>query len=222
MQPRDPADIVLVATGGAITQCAYTEIKARAGPIMPAQEALDPISLSARQTINGAIRPQRRKKDRTFRRGLENGRERVDRRIHVDHWLPRKEGAGHMTDHPRHMLKRRLAVPSLLRLLAAMIFKGRFGGLRLRREHIALAVVPLVRYRRGRHPIDPCQHRIEDRAALAVGVFVVTCAQLYDGQVVSGSFWRRPHLPSVSSDEALHRAGAADRRGRVRVLGAGL
>src|SRR5262249_40676580 len=114
------------------------------------------------------------------------------------------------------------AVPSLLRLLAAMIFKGRFGGLRLRREHIALAVVALVRYRRGRHPIDPCQHRIEARAALALGVVVVTGAQLDYGQVVSGGSWRGPRLASVSCDEALHRAGAADRRGRVRVLGAGL
>jgi hypothetical protein len=46
-------------------------------------------------------------------------------------------------------LERRLT--ALLHFLATMILEG-FGGLRLRG---ALLVVALVRYRRGRHPINP-------------------------------------------------------------------
>src|SRR5262245_16360374 len=95
MQPRNPANIVLAATVGAIAQRSDTEIKVYTGPIMSLQKALDPNGLSARQAMNDAIRPQRRKKDRPFRHGLEEGRERVDRRVDVNHGGPRKKGAGY-------------------------------------------------------------------------------------------------------------------------------
>src|SRR5262245_42993834 len=94
MQPREPADIVLAATVGAIAERADAKIKAYAGPIMPLQEALDPMGLSACQAMHGAIRPKRRKKNRTFRRGLEDGRERVDRRVDVDHIVLAKKAPG--------------------------------------------------------------------------------------------------------------------------------
>src|SRR5262249_60922585 len=88
MQPRNPANIVLAATVGAIAQRSDTEIKVYTGPIMSLQKALDPNGLSARQAMNDAIRPQRRKKDRPFRPGLQEGRERVERRVAGNHGGP--------------------------------------------------------------------------------------------------------------------------------------